>query len=134
LLVKRSTWQTVGGIDESYDNKFVEDVILSLTLSGQGLLGVWTPYSIIASDNPRLLRGNSVAGRNNQMTRLVDAMRQIFSEDPTYNRNLTLSLPYYRVNEHLTTDWDPLSVNMRPSVLMVGNGTDALIHDVCEHC
>lgn len=124
LLVKRSAWQAVGGIDESYDNKFVEDVILSLTLGGQGLLGVWTPYSIIASDNPRLLRGNSVAGRNEQMTRLVDAMRQIFSEDPTYNRNLTLSLPYYRVNEHLTTDWDPLSVNIRPSVLMVGNGTE----------
>lgn len=122
LLVRRSAWQAVTGMDESYDNEFVEDVVLSLTLHGQGGLGVWTPYSIIASDNPRLLRGNSIAGRDEQMTRMVEAMLQLFSEDPTYNRNLTLSLLYYRVNENLTTDWDPLSTNKTPSVLMVSNG------------
>lgn len=125
LLVKRSAWQAVAGMDESYNNEFIEDIIISLTLRGQGGLGVWTPYSIIASDNPRLLRGNSVAGRDEQMTRLVESMMQLFSEDPTYNRNLTLSLPYYRVNENLTTDWDPFSTNTAPLVLMAGNGTES---------
>lgn len=124
LLVKRSAWQAVGGMDTYYENEYAMDVVISLRLKIAGLLCVWTPYSIIASDDPRMLRSNSFSGRNDEMIRMISSKPDIFAEDPTYNRNLSLSLLYYRINDDLTTHWDPLSINKTPAVLIVGDGKE----------
>lgn len=120
LLINRNAWQSVGGMDADYDNKYTVDVIISLKLRMAGLLCVWTPYSIIASDNPYILRSSSLQGRDEQMTKMVVSMPEIFVNDPNYNRNLSLSRPFYPV-ENLATYWDPLSLSKVPLILVVGD-------------
>ena len=126
LLVKRSAWKMVGGLNTDYDNIVVDDIILSLTLHKAGFLCVWTPYSIIASDNIRLLRSTLTASCDDQITRLIKSMPEIFSSDPAYNCNFDFSWPYFRFSQELTTRWDPLSERALPSILFVTNNSGGM--------
>ena len=94
LLIRREAWQWVGGLPTDYDDAHVIDIMASLTLSACGYLAVWTPYSVVASDNARLYEQVCVSG-NAQRQALIASVPRYFTDDPAYNRHCNLQEPLF---------------------------------------
>lgn len=120
LLLRRNVWQKLGGLPDGYDDRHVIDVIASLTLSASGFLAVWTPYSVVVSDNP-LLQETGCASINQQRQALMVSLPRYFTDDPAYNRYCELSDPLF-VTDTAPDNGDADSSEARACVLLVSNG------------
>lgn len=93
LLVRRETYEAVGGLDESLAVAF-NDVDFCLRLRTRGLLNVWTPYAELYH-HESLTRGPEDTlekrRRFERDSRLMLARwRDLLENDPCYSPNLTL--------------------------------------------
>jgi len=120
LLIRREAWQRVEGLPTGYDDAHVLDVMASLTLSTSGYLAVWTPYSVVASDNGRLCEQVCVSG-NAQRQALIASVPRYFTDDPAYNRHCALQDPLF-VTDEAPTDWLAGVSPAKPCVLLIDNG------------
>ncbi|WP_407220773.1 glycosyltransferase [Enterobacter sp. CPE_E1214] len=122
LLVKREAWQRVGGLSVEYDDQHVIDIILPLKLKRAGYLAVWTPFSVVVSDNTRLLEKICVSESTQRQTLLAE-MPEFFTDDPAYNRYLSLQRPLFRHGPFITNGSEDFS-STRANVLLLKNGED----------
>lgn len=122
LLVKREAWQRVGGLSVEYDDQHVNDIILPLKLKRAGYLAVWSPFSVVVSDNTQLLETVCVS-ENSQRQTLLAEMLEVFTDDPAYNRYLSLQRPLFRHGPLTTNVSDNLSLTLA-KVLLLKNGED----------
>lgn len=93
MLVRKKTWEDVGGFDEQLAVAF-NDVDFCLRVRERGLRNLWTPYATVihhesksrGSENtiPKWLRFRG------EMARLKKRWGAALLEDPAYNPNLTL--------------------------------------------
>ena len=93
LLVRRQTWNEVGGFDEKYAVAF-NDVDFCLRVRERGLRNVWTPFAtVIHHESKSRGRENTPAKWlrfRGEMARLRKRWGPLLADDPAYNPNLTL--------------------------------------------
>lgn len=120
LLIRREAWQRVEGLPTGYDDAHVVDIMASLTLSAYGYLAVWTPYSVVASDNTRLYEEVCVSG-SAQRQALMASVPRYFKEDPAYNRHCDLQNPIF-VTDLAPANWLAGLSPVQSCVLLIDNG------------
>lgn len=120
LLIRREAWQQVGGLPTDYDDPHAVDIVASLTLSASGYLAVWTPYSVVASDNACLYEQVCVSG-NVQRQALMASAPRYFTDDPAYNRHCDLQDPLF-VRDNAPANWLAGFSPAQSCVLLINNG------------
>ncbi len=119
LLVRREAWLNIGGLPDSYDDDHVIDILASLMLRAAGYVTVWTPFSVVVSDNARLLENVCVSDSKERME-LMAEVPQFFAGDPAYNRNLKLCHPLFSTDD-APESWDHAFTDALPCVLLVNS-------------
>jgi GT2 family glycosyltransferase len=95
LMVKRSCYEEVGGLDEEHLGVALNDVDFCLKLREKGYLNVFTPYAE-ALHHESLTRGyEDTPEKKTRFRREVDCFKEKWKDllaagDPYYNRNLSL--------------------------------------------
>lgn len=97
LMVRRSTFIEVGGLDETQLNAFYGDIDLCLRIRTAGLLNVWTPHCTVLRDGIELpaLAIDGVLQRQTRLKAEREEMQRrwlpTLARDPAYNANLSLT-------------------------------------------
>lgn len=96
LLVRRSTFNEVGGFDEELAVAY-NDVDFCLRIRDRGYLIVYTPYAELVH-HESLSRGGGSDGDEDLV--MLQRWRKVFEEgDPYYNSNLSLGYSEFRIAE-----------------------------------
>lgn len=124
LMIRKSIYEEVGGLDEEGFKVSYNDVDLCLKVVSAGHLIVWTPYSLLlheGSASQRNIDTASHATKSERFLREQDAMYAkwlpLLATDPAYNRNLSLSGKGFAVEPDLSLTWRPLVWRPQPVVL-----------------
>ena len=123
LLIRKSIYEQVGGLDEEAFKVSYNDVDLCLKVHSAGYLIVWTPHSVVmhvGSVSQRSTDKSKVEDKRKRFGAEQDAMFEkwlpLIARDPAYNPNLTLPGTGYEVEDSRLT-WRPLSWRPLPVVL-----------------
>ncbi|WP_080751732.1 glycosyltransferase [Pectobacterium brasiliense] len=112
LLVKRSVYQEVGGIDESLTQGYLADIDLSLKIRDAGYLSVWTPYSIVVTDLSPEKNDKNNETCSEQERVIYHKWEDVIANDPAYNKNLSLTKDY-KIEKHIR----PRELSLEPQRL-----------------
>lgn len=97
LMVRRSAFIEVGGMDEAQLSAFYGDIDLCLRIRSAGLLNVWTPHCTVLRDGIELpvLAIDGALQRQAALKAAREEMLQrwlpTLARDPAYNANLSLA-------------------------------------------
>lgn len=124
LMIRKSLYQEVGGMDEADFKVSYNDVDLCLKVGAAGYLNVWTPHAIVmheGSVSQKQLDAHTEAAKRARFVGEQDAfyakwMPQL-ANDPAYNRNLSLSGKGFAFEARTDLVWRPLSWRPHPVVL-----------------
>jgi len=109
LLVKKSAYLEVGGLNENELKVAFNDVDFCLRLKEVGYRNIWTPYAQLyhhesatrgLEDNPE-----KIARFNSEVRYMQERWACRINNDPAYNPNLTLN------NEDFTYSWPPRTLS-----------------------
>ncbi|HNQ05280.1 MAG TPA: glycosyltransferase [Thiobacillaceae bacterium] len=115
LLTRKDHYAAVGGLDEEMFQVNFNDVDYCLKLRARGLKVVWTPHatlrhvesaSQIASGVERLATDEKARRLHRELEAVVAKWQSWFANDPAYNRNLSLMLPF-QPEPTPALSWDP---------------------------
>ncbi|HET7775215.1 MAG TPA: glycosyltransferase, partial [Azospira sp.] len=116
MLLRRSAYEGVGGMDEEATPVLFNDVDLCLKIREANLLVVWTPSVTLVHHESKSLatEGQTIQRRANAYKRdsaTADIMHQRWKkwigDDPAYNRHLCLNATHsFTVDPVLIADWD----------------------------
>lgn len=124
LMIRKSVYDDVGGMDEQDLKVSYNDIDLCLKVGRAGYLTVWTPYSVV-------LHEGSVSQTHVDLTP-VEAKRKRFkgeqdvmyhrwlpllARDPAYNQHLDLIGAGFGTDISKTIAWQPFSRSLLPRVL-----------------
>lgn len=115
LLVRKTLYQQVGGMDEDNFAISYNDIDLCLKIRDAGFLVTWTPYSV-------LVHHGSVTQKS-ELTRTIDQSGKVerfqkerkhmlkkwlpqIANDPAYNRHLSLAHRECLIESEMPTNWD----------------------------
>ena len=96
LLVRKSTYQQVGGLDEVSLAVAFNDIDFCLKVQAAGFRNLWTPFAELyhhesatrgADDNPE-----KAARFRREVETMMLRWGPVLTNDPAYNPNLTLEL------------------------------------------
>jgi O-antigen biosynthesis protein len=94
LVLRRETFEEVGGFDEEKLVGAFSDVDLCLRLRSLGYRNVWTPYAVLRYAKPSSRVDGRTASKRLPAVPAVEHMRKrwgaLLLDDPYYNPNLTL--------------------------------------------
>jgi GT2 family glycosyltransferase/trans-aconitate methyltransferase len=126
LLTRKAVYDSMGGLDEERFQVNFNDVDYCLKLRERGLKVVWTPYATLhhvesVSQADSAVERVAMDEKRRRLFREVETItgkwRSWFANDPAYNRNLSLILPFQpEVTPALS--WDP-EWRPRPRVLSI---------------
>ena len=115
LLTRKDHYEAVGGLDEEMFQVNFNDVDYCLKLRDKGLKVVWTPYatlrheesvSQVAPDVERIAREEKYKRLYREVEAVVNKWSHWFAQDPAYNRNMSLILPF-QPEPTPALSWDP---------------------------
>lgn len=93
LLVRKATYDAVGGFDESFAVAF-NDVDFCLRVRERGLRNVWTPYATVIHHESKSRGAENTPAKwlrlRGELKRLTKRWGPLLANDPAYNPNLTL--------------------------------------------
>jgi GT2 family glycosyltransferase len=93
MLVRKKTWEDVGGFDEEFAVAF-NDVDFCLRVRERGLRNLWTPYAKVIHHESKSRGSENTVPKwlrfRGEMARLKKRWGKALLEDPAYNPNLTL--------------------------------------------
>ncbi len=120
LMVRRSLFEEVGGMDEAAFQTAFHDVDLCLKVREAGYLTVWTPHAVLVGEGgrncPQLLEGRRQREVQEQDALYARWLPQL-ANDPAYNRCLSLSGKGFELEMDSNLSWRPLSWRPLPVVL-----------------
>lgn len=135
LMIRKSVYAEVGGLDEQDFKVSYNDVDLCLKVNRAGYLTVWTPYA-------RLMHEGSVS-QNKVDTTTREAKRVRFkgeqqamyrkwlpllARDPAYNRNLSLAGNGFDLDHARPLAWQPFEQPLRPRLFCVAADANGCGH------
>ncbi|WP_208976565.1 glycosyltransferase [Methylotuvimicrobium buryatense] len=111
LLIRKSIYFDVGGLDAENFKVLFNDVDLCLKVRERGYKIVWTPYvtevhhgssSIKADRNP-----DNVKRARQEADGMVKKWLPQLANDPAYNRNLSLKHRHFQIETETDVTWNP---------------------------
>ncbi|QKJ67892.1 glycosyltransferase [Deefgea piscis] len=124
LMIRKSTYIRVGGMDEEAFKVSYNDVDLCLKVGQLGLLVVWTPYSVLIHEGSVSQATVDATKHAEKLLRFQSEQKQMYSRwfkqignDPSYNKNLTLSGNGFELEERPLLSWNPVSWVVAPKIL-----------------
>lgn len=131
LLTRKDHFEAVGGLDEAMFQVNFNDVDYCLKLRDKGLKVIWTPYATLrheesvsqeSPDVERMAREDKYRRLYREVEAIVSKWPHWFANDPAYNRNLSLMLPFQPEPTPALT-WDP---EWRPAPRILSIHADAM--------
>lgn len=124
LMIRKSLYEEVGGLDEENFRVSYNDVDLCLKTRQAGYLTVWTPHAVVmheGSVSQKKVDPASLEARRKRFNGEQDAMYAkwlpTLASDPAYNRNLSLNGKGFEIEPDPGLTWRPLSWRPLPVVL-----------------
>ncbi|MBF0676238.1 MAG: glycosyltransferase [Pseudomonas sp.] len=124
LLIRKSIYEDVGGLDEEAFKVSYNDVDLCLKVREAGYLTVWTPHSVVMHVGSVSQNNVDPAKAEAKRKRFIaeqDAMYEkwlpLIARDPAYNANLSLNGKGFEIEVDANLTWRPLSWRPLPVVL-----------------
>lgn len=124
LMVRRSVYLEVGGMDEQDLKVSFNDVDLCLKVSAAGYLNVWTPYakvmhegSVSQSRVDTLAWEAKIKRFKGEQEAMYERWLPRLARDPAYNPNLSLDGMGFALDHRAETGWQPFSTRQLPFVL-----------------
>ncbi|XZG71928.1 rhamnan synthesis F family protein [Chitinibacteraceae bacterium HSL-7] len=125
MMVRKSVYEAVGGMDEDAFKVSYNDVDLALKIRAEGWLTVWTPYALVMHEGSVSQNSVDTAASEAKRKRFEgeqDALYRkwwpLVARDPSYNRNLTLSGNGFEVETRAILTHQPLAWRPVPRVLV----------------
>jgi GT2 family glycosyltransferase/SAM-dependent methyltransferase len=115
LLTRKDHYEAVGGLDEAMFQVNFNDVDYCLKLRDRGLKVVWTPHATLRHEESasqatpeleRLAQEEKYKRLYQEVEAVVAKWPRWFANDPAYNRNLSLILPF-QPEPTPALSWDP---------------------------
>ncbi len=98
LVVRRDTFEKVGGLDESLAVAF-NDIDFCLRVRATGLRNLWTPFAELYHHESASRGAEDTPEKHERFRREVESMigrwRDVIAHDPAYNPNLSMELTDY---------------------------------------
>lgn len=124
LMIRKSIYEEVGGLDEELFKVSYNDVDLCLKVREAGHLIVWTPHSLVmheGSVSQKRIDPQAAEAKRKRFTGEQDAMYEkwlpALGSDPAYNRNLSLNGRAFELEPDVQLTWRPLTWRPLPVVL-----------------
>jgi len=126
MLVRKSVYDELGGLDEERFKVWLNDIDFCLRAGEAGYLVVWTPHATLLHDGSASLRRPEIEARSGAERQAREiAERDAFTRrwigrmgrDPAYNPNLTLKRRHGQIETDPVITWNPLPWNPRPRLL-----------------
>jgi len=120
LMLKKSTYLEVGGLDEEKFKILYNDVDLCLKVKSLGRRNVWTPYVTLIHHGSASIKKLKVDEKKRVQTRYeIDSMMEKWlpqlANDPAYNKNLSLKTNDFHIDDSLNVTWD-INCKSKPRV------------------
>ncbi|MGG2396247.1 glycosyltransferase [Pseudomonas sp. SH1-B] len=130
LMIRKSLYTEVGGLDEETFKVSYNDVDLCLKAREAGYLTVWTPHAVVMHEGSVSQTKADSAARDAKRKRFVaeqDAMYakwlSLIAADPAYNRNLSLNGAGFALEADSQLTWRPLD-SWRPLPVVLAHPAD----------
>jgi len=125
LLIRKSVYEQLGGLDEQAFKVSYNDIDLCLRVREAGLRIVFTPYALLMHEGSASQRGGTEsqpdAAKLKRFAAEKDAMYAKWLSklafDPAYNRHLSLASTEFLLEDQPPLSWDP-AWRPRPRVLV----------------
>ncbi len=124
LMIRKSIYDQLGGMDEEAFKVSYNDVDLCLKVREAGYLIVWTPYSVVMHEGSVSQTHVDTAAHDMKRKRFMaeqDAMYEkwlsVLARDTAYNRNLALNGKGFELEADSNLTWRPLSWRPLPVIL-----------------
>lgn len=136
LLMRKSLFDEVGGLDEQRLAVIYNDVDLCLKIAEKGYRIIWTPYSTLVHHGSGTLGQGHYQRRENmerarrEVATMLDRWLPRLARDPAYNPNLSLVKPDFSMDTEVCARWD-LSRERLRIIGMTGGSLGSREHRVC---
>ena len=126
MMVSRTLWKDVGGMDEQAFKQEYHDVDLCLKIGRAGYKVIWTPFVVVLEHreqsesletNPPLTIRNNQRRNDKNKEIMYGRWLPLISKDLAYNRHLSLNYRDYRVEPDITINWNPRLSSSNPRIL-----------------
>lgn len=126
LMVRKSLYHELGGLDEQLFQVSYNDVDFCLRVRQAGYLVVWTPHALLMHEGSVSQTRVDTAARSAKVDRFrreQDAMYErwlpLLARDPAYNKNLMLNGEGFELEPNSSLTWRPLSWRPVPVALVL---------------
>lgn len=126
LMIRKSIYEEVGGLDEEAFKVSYNDVDLCLKVRNAGYFTVWTPHAVVMHEGSVSQKKVDKAAFETKRQRFVGEQKAFYSRwlpligaDPAYNANLSLSGSGFQLEQDRDICWQPLSWKPIPRVMSV---------------
>jgi GT2 family glycosyltransferase len=124
LMVRRSIYEEVGGLDEEAFVVSYNDVDLCLKVGAQGYLNVWTPHAVLIHEGSVSQTNVDTASHQAKRKRFVGEQMAMYRKwlptlvsDKAFNRNLSFDLQSVELELNTQQVWRPMAWRRVPVVL-----------------
>ena len=125
LLIRKSLYEEVGGLDEQAFAVSYNDIDLCLKVGATGKRIVWTPYAILMHEGSASQKGQVEARPDEAKLKRFAAEKDAMyarwlpkmAYDPAYNRHLSLATTDFLLDDQVALAWDP-DWRPRPRILV----------------
>jgi GT2 family glycosyltransferase len=125
LMIRKSLYEEVGGLDEVNFRVSYNDVDLCLKVRDSGYLVVWTPHakllhesSVSQVQTDKTTQEKKVARFRGEQLAMYRKWLPILANDPAYNSNFALKGSGFKIEPVLDLTWRPLPWRPLPLVLL----------------
>ena len=125
LLVRKSLYEQLGGLDEKAFKVSYNDIDLCLRVRAAGLRVVFTPYALMMHEGSASQRGKVEEKPDeakqkrfaSEREAMYDKWLPVLARDPAYNRHLSLATTEFLLDDQAPLAWDP-EWRPRPRILV----------------
>lgn len=119
MLIRKSVYFEVGGLDEENFKVLFNDVDLCLKVRAIGYKIVWTPYATVVHHGSSSIKADRNPDKAKRARQEADKMLEKWlpqlANDPAYNRNLSLKHRQFQVETETDVTWN-VDFHDRPRV------------------
>ena len=124
LMIRKSIYQEVGGLDEEHFKVSYNDIDLCLKVGQQGYLTVWTPHAVVMHEGSVSQKQVDPATQQAKRKRFIGEQDAMYAKwlpqlanDPAYNGNLALHGAGFALESNVGLTWRPMTWRPLPVVL-----------------
>jgi O-antigen biosynthesis protein len=126
LMIRRSVYEEVGGLDEQDFKVSYNDVDLCLKVNRAGYLTVWTPYARLMHEGSVSQNKVDTSAREAKHARFKGEQQAMYrkwlpllARDPAHNRNLSLAGNGFDLDPIRPQAWQPFEQPLLPRLFCV---------------